>query len=386
MDLSFTGEQQMLRDMVDRYMRERLGPRARPAAQAPGQEWSRQAWRDFAQMGLLGLPFPEEFGGAGGTPVETMLVMEALGAGPALEPFFASVVLAGHAILFGGSGEQKRALLPAIASGHHVIVLAHAEPQARYELADVRTRAVSSGSRWRLSGSKALVLHGPSARTFIVSARTSGGPRDAHGISLFLVDADAPGVTVDAYETQDGASAADLVLQDVEVPRASLLGEPGEGLPIVARVADIAIAALAAELVGCMQAMHDLTLEHLKTREQFGVPLGTFQVLQHRAVDMLVSLEQARSMAMYAATMAGHPDPRVRAAAMSAVKYQVGKAARHVGHQAIQLHGGIGITAECAIGRYFLRTLVAETLFGDAPHHLARLAAYTRADRLPATA
>lgn len=383
MDLSFTDEQQMLRDLVDRYMRERYDRRGHAAAQVPGQEWSRQAWRDFAQMGLLGLPFPEEYGGAGATPVETMLVMEALGAGPALEPFFASVVLAGHAILLGGTGDHKRKLLPAIASGEHVAAFAHSEAQARYELADVQTRAVASGPDWRLTGSKALVLHGPSANTFVVSARTSGAQRDEQGISLFLVQADAPGLTVTAYETQDGSSAADLVLQDVD---ASPLGGIGQGLPIVAHVADIAIAALAAELVGCMQALHDLTLEHLKTREQFGVPLGTFQVLQHRAVDMLVSLEQARSMAMYAATMAGHRDPRVRAAAMSAVKYQVGKAARHVGHQAIQLHGGLGITAECSVGRYFLRTLVDETLFGDSAHHLARLSAYTRTNRLPATA
>lgn len=375
----------MLKDLVDRYMLDRYVPAGPSAPQDAQGGWSRQVWRDFADMGLLGLIFPERFGGSAGGPVETMIVMEALGAGPVVEPFLSTVVLAGNALLAAGSEQQQSDLLPAIAAGDLLVCLAHAEGQARYELRNVQTRAVPAGGGWRIGGRKAGVLHGASAGKFIVSARTAGSARDERGVSLFLVDAGAPGVTRVGYETQDGASAADVLLQDVEVAGDALLGAVDQGLPIVEHVADVAIAALAAEMVGCMQAMHDLTLSHLKTREQFGVPLGSFQVLQHRAVDMLVALEQARSMAMYAASMCGHPDPKVRSAAAAATKFQVGRAARFVGHQAIQLHGGLGITTECSVGRYFLRTLVDETLFGDSSHHLSGLAAYTRTDRLQAT-
>lgn len=375
----------MLKELVDRYMLDRYVLSSKSMRQAPNGGWSRQVWRDFAEMGLLGLLFPERFGGTAGGPVETMIVMEAFGAGPVVEPFFSTVILAGNALLIAGSERQKSALLPAIASGDLLVAVAHAEAQARYELKNVETRAVTAGERWRITGKKVGVLHGASAGKFIVSARTAGSSRDALGVSLFLVDADAPGLTVNGYETQDGASAADVVLQGVDVGSDSLLGMVNEGVAIIEHVADVAIAALAAEMVGCMQAMQDLTLSHLKTREQFGVPLGTFQVLQHRAVDMLVSLEQARSMSMYAASMSEHQDPNVRSAAMSATKFQVGKAARFVGHQAIQLHGGIGVTTECNVGRYFLRTLVDETLFGDSSHHLSSIAAYTRSARLVAT-
>jgi alkylation response protein AidB-like acyl-CoA dehydrogenase len=383
-DLSFTDEQAMLKEAVDRHVRERYVPSRASSRQPEG--WSRQAWNDFADLGLLGVIVPERFGGTGGGPVETMIVMEAFGAGPVLEPFFSTVILAGNALRIAGSERQQEAVLPAIAAGDLLVAFAHSEDQARYELANVQTRAQRHGEGWRISGGKAGVLHGASAAKFVVSARTAGGPRQADGVSLFLVDADAPGLSVNGYETQDGASAAELVLRDVPAGPDDLIGRVDQGMATIGRVADLAIAALAAEMVGCMQSMHDLTLSHLKTREQFGVPLGHFQVLQHRAVDMLVALEQARSMAMYAATMAEDADPAARRAAMSATKYQVGKAARFVGHQAIQLHGGLGITTECSVGRYFLRTLVAETLFGDTPHHLSRIAAHTRAHRLAATA
>ncbi len=371
MDFDLTEEQRLLRESVERLMTDRYDFEQRRAhARAPAG-WSGEIWAQYAEMGLLGLPFAEAEGGFGGGPVELMIVMEAFGRGLILEPYLASVVLAGGLLRHAASAEQRAALLPALIAGERRLAFAHAERQARYHLADVATTARREGGRWRIDGEKSLVLHGDSAQQVIVSARIAGGRRDRDGIGLFLVDADAPGVRRRGYPTQDGLRAAEIGLDGVE---ATALGEPGAALPAIERVVDEAIAALCAEAVGAMAALHALTLDYLKTRKQFGRAIGEFQVLQHRAVDMFVELEQARSMAMFAALMAGEADADARHRAMAAAKVQIGRSGRKLGQEAIQLHGGIGMTMEYKAGHYFKRLTMIELLFGDTDTHLAALA------------
>jgi alkylation response protein AidB-like acyl-CoA dehydrogenase len=263
-------------------------------------------------------------------------------------------------------------LLPKIADGGLRVAFAHAEPQARYCLSDVQTTAKPDGSDFILAGAKTLVLHGDSADTFVISARLSGAPRDDQGIGLFLVDATAPGVSRRGYPTVDGLRAAEVALDRVRVPAAHVIDEPGNAFPLIEQIVARAIAALCAEAVGAMEALHTLTVDYMKTRKQFGVPIGNFQVLQHRAAEMLVALEQARSMAMFATMMAD--DPAERRRAISAAKVQIGRSGHFIGQQAIQLHGGIGMTMEYQAGHYFKRLTTINTLFGDADHHLLQLA------------
>ncbi len=364
----------MLKDGVDRLVAERYSFDQRKGYLADAQGWSRALWKQYAEMGLLSLPFEEKYGGFGGGPVETMLVMEAFGRGLILEPYFATVVLAGGAIRMGGSEAQKAALLPKIADGSLIMAFAQAEAQSRYNLADVRATAKKDGAGWVIDGEKTLVLHGDSADKLVVVARVSGAQRERDGLGLFVVDASAPGVTRRPFIGHDDRRGADIVLAGVKVGVADVIGEPGKAYAVIERVIQGGIAALAAEGVGAMSAMLDITVEYLKTREQFGVPIGSFQVLQHRAVDMLTALEQGRSMALYGTIMAEDPDPVERAKAMAAVKVQLGKSTRYVGQQGTQLHGGIGMTMESRIGRYFMRTTVMELQFGDTEHHLAALA------------
>jgi len=374
MDFDLNEEQRMLKEGVDRLVADRYGFEQRKAYGKLPEGWSRELWKQYAEMGLLGLPFEEKYGGFGGGAVETMIVMEAVGRGLLLEPYFATVVLAGGALRMGGSDAQKAALLPKIADGSLVMAFAHAERQSRYDLADVQATAKKQGDGWVLDGEKTLVVHGDCADKLVVLARVSGGQRDKDGLALFIVDGKAAGLSRRSYPTQDGQRGADITLKGVKVGAGDVIGEPGKAYPLVERVAHSAIAALASEGVGAMTAMHDITVEYLKTRHQFGVPIGSFQVLQHRAVDMLVALEQARSMAMYGTMMAEDPDPVERAKAMAATKVQLGKSTKYVGQQAIQLHGGIGVTMEYKVGHYFMRTTVMETQFGDSDHHLAALA------------
>lgn len=371
MDFDLSPEQTQLKDGVDRLIAASYGSLEQRRAQgAGGLGFSEKTWAQFADMGLTGIPFSEEDGGFGGGPVETMVVMEALGRGLALEPYLATVVLAGGAIRLGGSAELKERVIPAIVEGTMRLALAFTEKQSRYDLFDVATTARKSGGGYVLEGAKSVVIHGDSAHHLVVSARTSGNRRDKGGVSLFLVAADAPGVKTHGYATQDGGRAAEIALSEVTVDEAALIGPLGGGLAILERVSDYAIAALAAESVGIMDALHALTVDYLKTRQQFGAPIGQFQVLQHRAVDMLIALEQARSMACYAAMMVEHENASERAAALSAVKVQVSRSCRIVGQEAVQLHGGIGMTMEYLGAHYFKRLTMIESLFGDAAHHL----------------
>jgi pimeloyl-CoA dehydrogenase small subunit len=371
MDFDLSDEQRLLRESVDRFILDRYGFEARRGYRAEPGGWSRPVWAQLAELGLLGLPFSEQDGGFGGGPVEIALVMEAFGRGLVIEPYLATVVMGGALLRHLASPEQRARLVPEIAAGERVLAYAQVERQSRYSLVDVTTRAERDGNAWRLSGAKTLVLHGDAANTLLVTARTAGEHRDRHGIGLFLVPADAAGVSRRAYPTQDGMRAADIELRDAQ---AEALGDPGEALPGLEHAQDEILAAICAEAVGVMQVMHELTIEYMKTRQQFGRPIGENQALQHRAVDMYVSLEQARSMSLFATMMASETDLVERQRAMHAAKVQIGRSGRHVGQEAVQLHGGIGMTMEYALGHYFKRMTMIERGFGDTDLHLAALA------------
>ncbi len=375
MDFELSDEQRLLQHSVERLFADRYAFEARKRyGQEPGG-FSHDLWGRYAELGLLGLPFDEQYGGSSGGPVETMIVMEQIGRALALEPYLATVVLGGGLLRLGGSEKMRGELLPQIASGELMLAFAHAERQARYDLADVATKARRDGAGFVLDGAKTLVLHGDSAKKFIVSARLSGERSGREGLALFLVDAASPGVSVRGYGTVDGQRAAEVTLSNVRVDAGSAIGEPGSAFPLIERIADQAIAALAAEAVGAMTAMHETTVDYMKTRKQFGVTIGSFQALQHRAAEMLIAVEQARSMAMLATMMAAEDDVRERRAAISAAKVQIGRSGRIVGQGAIQIHGGIGMTMEAKVGHYFKRVTLIDTLFGDADHHLGLVAA-----------
>jgi pimeloyl-CoA dehydrogenase small subunit len=374
MDFALTEEQELLRHSVQRLFADHYAFDARKRYAQEPDGYSRALWARYAELGLLGLPFAEEHGGSAGGPVETMIVMEEVGRALALEPYLSTVVLAGGLLRLGGGKALCADLVPKIAGGDLMLAFAHAERQSRYDLADVAASARREGAGYVLDGAKSLVLHGDSAGKFIVSARLSGGQRDRDGLALFVVDAAAKGVSTRGYATVDGLRAAEVTLAGVRVDAGAAIGEPGKAYPLIERVVDTAIAALAAEAVGAMTAMHEQTVDYMKTRKQFGVTIGSFQALQHRAAEMLVALEQARSMAMLATMMGAEENVRERRQAISAAKVQIGRSARIVGHGAIQIHGGIGMTMEAKVGHYFKRVTTIDTIFGDADYHLGLLA------------
>jgi pimeloyl-CoA dehydrogenase small subunit len=373
MNFDLSDEQRMLKDSVDRLIDDAYGDFETHQAllDSPGGR-NPAVWRSFAVMGLTALPFAEDDGGFGGGAVETAIVMEAIGRGLALEPYLATVVLGGGLLRLGGSAAQRAKLIPQVADGTMTLAFAQSERQARYDLHDIATAATRSGDFYVLDGLKSAVLQGDDADRLIVSARTAGGRRDRDGITLFLVDPTARGVTVQGYPTQDGLRAAEIAFSGVRVGAEAVIGPVGGGLPLIEQAVDGAIAALAAEAVGAMDALHALTVDYLKTRQQFGVAIGSFQSLQHKAVDMMIALEQARSMALYAAMML-ESDPAERRAAIGAAKVQVNRSARLIGQAAIQLHGGIGMTMEYKAGHLFKRLSMIELTFGDADHHLRAL-------------
>ena len=373
MDFDYSEDQQLLQESVQRFVRENYSFEARRQLVATEQGYSDAHWRQFAELGWLGIPFPEEHGGLGMSGVETMVVMEAIGNGLVAEPYLSTVVMGGGAVTLAGSEEQKAEILPAVAEGTCKLAFAFAERQARYNLQDVEVRAEAANGGYRLSGMKSVVFGAPTADRFIVSARTAGGSRDADGITLFLVDKDAPGLSVRSYPTADGLRAGEVTLEGT--PAAGVLGEVDGGLGTIEEVVDRTIAAVSAEAVGLMGTLNEMTLEYLKTREQFGQPIGRFQVLQHRMVDMFIAHEEAKSMAMMAAMRIDEEDADARKKAMSAAKVQIGKSARFVGQQSIQLHGGIGMTDEYAAGHYFKRLTMIDRSFGDNDYHLRRYAA-----------
>lgn len=379
MNFEYTDEQRLLKDSVDRLVNERYGDfeRRKAIQQKPGG-WSRSIWQDFTEMGLTAVPFDEDSGGLGGGPIETLIIMEAVGRSLVLEPVLPAIVLGGSALRLAANAAQKESVIPGVIEGNSIVVLAHNEREARYDLHDVATTARQTDGGFSIDGRKSVVLNGDSADYLIVSARTSGAKRDRAGITLFLIDAKASGVEVRGYAAQDDRRVAEIVLSGVRVGKDAVLGQLHQGLPILEEVTDIGIAALAAEAVGAMEALHLMTVDYLKTRTQFDVPLSSFQALQHRSVDMLIALEQARSMAVYAAMMLEAPATE-RRSALSAVKVQINRSARFVAQQAIQLHGAIGVTLEYKASHYFKRLTAIEALFGDTDHHLDAVASYAAA-------
>jgi pimeloyl-CoA dehydrogenase small subunit len=374
MDFELSEEQRLLKQSVERLLADRYGFEQRTTYMKEPGGFSRALWKQYADLGILALPFAEEDGGIGGGPVDIMIVMEAMGRALVLEPYLATVVLAGGVLRHAANKEQRAGLIPNIADGSLILAFAHSERQSRYDLADVATSAKKDGAGYVLDGAKGIVINGDSADKFIVSARVAGKQRDRDGIGLFLVDAKAKGVSVRGYQTIDGLRAAEITLAGVKVDGKDVIGEPGKALPVIERVIDEAMAALSAEAVGAMTVMHEVTTDYLKTRKQFGVPIGHFQVLQHAAVDMLMATEQARSMAMLAAMMAAEPNAVERHKSIAAAKVQIGRSGRFVGKTATQLHGGIGMTMEYKVGHYFKRTTAIDVLFGDADYHLAAIA------------
>jgi len=372
MDFDLSEDQRLLKDSVDRLVADQYQFEQRKKYIREPAGYSPAMWNQITDMGLLGLPFEETLGGFNGGAVETAIVMEAFGRGLVLEPFFATVILGGGLLRRAAPPPVIGALAPKVAAGKLKLAFAHVERHSRYNLADVSTTAAKDGSGYVLDGAKSVVIHGDAADRIFLTARIGGERRDRNGIGLFLVNPAAPGVSRRGYPTQDGQRAAEITLQKVRVSADDLISD--NALPVVEHVIDEAIAALCAEAVGAMQSMQDLTLEYLKTRKQFGRPIGSFQVLQHRSVDMLVAIEQARSMAMFAAVMAAEENPVERRRAISAAKVQIGRSGRHVGQEAIQLHGGIGMTNEYAVGHYFKRVTMIDQLYGDADTHLGYLA------------
>lgn len=370
MDLSFSDEQNMLRDSADRFVLENCGAENLRTTRDTEDGFSRDYWNQFAELGWLALPFSEEQGGLGGTPVDTMVLMESFGKGLVLEPFFATVILAGGVLRQLG----ECPLIEPLVEGGLLMSVAYAEPQSRYDLFDVATTAEKSGDVYTLNGHKAVVIHGEAADKLIVSARTSGDTRDEVGISLFLIDGDAEGVERRGYPTVDGSRAAEVILNNVQVGADALIGEEGNGLAILEKAVDEAIAALCAEAVGAMKVLVDTTVEYCKTREQFGQPISQFQVLRHRMADMMMEYEQAKSLALVAALKVHSDDPVEARKAVSGAKVQIGKSGKFVGQQAVQLHGGMGMTDELSVGHYFKRLTMIDVLLGNMDHHLKRFA------------
>ena len=375
MDFSFTEEQTLLQESVSRFMQNDYGFEARQKNASSEQGFSAENWQTFAELGWLGVPFSEADGGFGGGAIETALMSEQFGRGLLIEPFLATVILAGGAIKHGGSEEQKSQYLPGIIDGSKHAALAFVEPQARFNIADITTTATADGDGYVLNGYKAVVLNGPQADFLVVSARTSGEQRDEDGVSLFVMDAATAGISRRDYPTVDAFRASEITFENVKIGADSLIGEAGKGLPILQQAIDDGVLSVGAEAVGCMEVLYKDTVEYCKQREQFGQPIGKFQVLQHRMVDMFMEHEQSKSLMFMAAMRMAEGYGAEAQKAVSAFKVQVGKSGKFVGQNAVQLHGGMGMTEELNIGHYFKRLTIIDTLFGNVDFHLQRFGA-----------
>ena len=371
MDFNFTEEQEMVRDGLSRMVREQYDWETRRAAIESEAGWRQEVWAQLAELGILGMPFSEEDGGFGGGAVDAMIVMQEFGTGLVIEPFVPTVVCAGGFLKHAGTAAQKEDHLAAIIAGERVFAFAYAEPRGRYDYADLETTAKKQGDAYVLNGHKAVVIGAPWASHLIVTARTSGERRDHDGVSVFIVDKASEGVVTRDYETVDGRRASEVYFENVSVAPDALIGEEGKALPLIEQVTDEAIAAQCAEACGAMKVAHAMTLEYSKQRKQFGVPIGKFQVLQHRMVDMYTAYESSVSLT-YLATLKLGEDAAERKRAVSAAKVGVGQAARLVGQEAVQIHGGNGVTDEYAIGHYFKRLTIFDSEFGNVDHHMKR--------------
>jgi alkylation response protein AidB-like acyl-CoA dehydrogenase len=374
-NFDYTEEQQLLANSVQQFIAREYTFEARQAIVESEPGYSEQVWSSLATMGLLGLPFSSQVGGFGGGAVDLMPVMAAIGEGLLVEPYLATVGLGGQFIARGGSQAQQQAILPALIEGTCKPALAQTERGARYDLAHVGCRANKSDNGYIIEGEKCVVLHGPCADHIIVSARTAGDETDPSGISLFLVDRNAPGVSLNSYKTLDNLRAADIQFSSTAVPADALIGTEGQALGLIEEVTDYAIALLCAETVGAVKFANDTTLEYLKTRKQFGVPIGSFQALQHRMVDMMIAYEQVQSMACLACVKVDSADAAERKRVIAAAKIKISDACRHISQESVQLHGGMGMTEELKVSHTFRRLTTLSQTFGDAEHHLERFVA-----------
>ena len=371
MDFTYTEEQTQFSDALRRWVEKDYTFEQRKAIVTSDTGVSAKAWSTLTELGMTALPIPEAQGGFAGSAVDMLVVMQEIGRGLIIEPYFATVFGAEFLKLAGGHAP----LLEQVANGQLKLACALGEKQSRHDLTDIVSKASANGGGFLINGTKTVVLHGAQAGQLIVSTRTGGAQRDTAGISLFVVPADAVGVSVREYRTIDSQRAADITFTNVQVPAAALLGKAGAGFEILDAAADYGTALLCAEAIGAMEALNAATLEYLKTRQQFGVPIGKFQALQHRMADMFMQLEQARSMATLAAVKANSSDATERRRTVSAAKARIGQAMKYVGQQAVQLHGGMGVTNELPAAHHFKRLTMIELTLGDTDHHLARFVA-----------
>ena len=371
MDFTFNEEQSLIQDQVDQFVQKEYDWETRQSLSNSELGFGEDNWKKFAELGWLGISVSEDSGGFGGSAIESMLIMEAFGKGLVVEPFLETVIMAGGLIDDHGSDQQKSSFLePAIAGEMH-LALAYAEPQSRFNLSDVVTEAKADGDNFIINGYKSVVMNGPSADQIIVSARTSGTQLDENGISLFIIDTNASGLDKTNYKTVDGRRASDITFENVSVSKENLIGDQDKGFEILDSAIDKAILAISAEAVGAMEVLYKTTVEYTKTREQFGTAIGKFQVLQHRMVDMFMEYEQCKSL-LYMATMKHEEKAEDAKKAISGLKYQVGKAGKFIGQQAVQLHGGMGVTDELNVGHYFKRLTTVGTIFGNTDYHLKK--------------
>ena len=369
MNFELSEEQKMIQQSVERFVQENydLPKRVEISSKDPG--YSKEYWGSMAELGWLGLPFEEKDGGFGGNQIDTLVIMEQFGKGLVLEPFIANVVLGGGAIQIGGSEELKKEMLPGLIEGSKQMTLAYAEQQSRFDLEDVATSARQEGDKFIINGQKSMVLNAESANHIVVVTRTTGGQVDEEGITLFLVDSDMKGLEIQNFPTVDGLRASEIAFDIVEVSSERMIGELGKGFDILRVVSNNAILAVCAEAVGAMEILYKDTVEYTQQREQFDHPLSDFQVLQHRMVDMFMEYEQCKSL-LFRATMETIQDPVLAQRTIHALKHLIGKSSIFVGENAVQLHGGMGVTEELRIGHFFKRLLVIDSQFGNADFHL----------------
>ena len=371
MDLSISEEQSAIRDVISRFIENEYDFEKRMSIAEGDSAFDSDVYNFFVEQGFTAIPFSEEDGGLNGGPVETMLIMKEIGHGLVLEPYLENVILAGGVLKRLATDEQKSKWLSKIINGELQSTLAFTEPQSRFNLNDVATVAKDNGDKVIINGKKSFVLNGKEADIIIVPARTSGSQTETAGISLFVVESDLPGITKNNYKTVDGHSASEITFKNVEVNKDNLLGELGKGYQTLESTIDDAILAVCAEATGIMKSLHDKTVEYSKNRVQFGVPIGGFQALQHRMVDTLMACEETESILLWALTT-NQDDSSSLKKAISGLKYQIGTAGKHVGQEAVQLHGGMGISWELDIAHFFKRLSSIEILFGNADFHMKR--------------
>jgi pimeloyl-CoA dehydrogenase small subunit len=371
MDFNFTSEQDQLRDTVAKLVSQKYDFDTRRKVAKSEAGWRPEMWAQFAELGLLGASFTEAEGGFGSGPIEAMIISEEFGKGLVIEPYLQTVVIGGNFLRHGGTDAQKEEHIAGIIGGETIFAFAYSEPKSRYDLNDVSTTAKKDGAGYTLNGHKAVVLGAPFATHLIVTARTSGGQRDTSGISVFIVPKNAKGVTTRDYPTVDGLRASEVYFENVSVGADALIGQADNGLPLVEKVVDNAIAALCAEAVGCFKVLNEATISYAKQRKQFGQPIANFQVLQHRMVDMFMAAEQATSMTFMLTLKLDEAD-KARKLAASAAKVQIGKAGKLISQDAVQIHGGMGMTDELNVGHFFKRVTMIESQFGNTDWHLRR--------------